>query len=67
MHAQAVCTRPLLGGKGGGGEGAGDEARPLYAYLTSSYMINGKQGLTKRGLGVRLGKETRFCHIMLLC
>ena len=25
VHAQAVCTRPLLGG-GGGGEGPGDKA-----------------------------------------
>ena len=29
-HAQAVCTRPLLGGRGGGGGGgerSGDEAK----------------------------------------
>ena len=37
------------GGRGGGGEGPGDEARPLCVHLTSSYVINGKQGLTKQG------------------
>ena len=26
VHAQTVCTRPLLGKGGGGGEGPGDEA-----------------------------------------
>ena len=35
MHAQTVCTRPLLGG-GGGGEGPGNEAMHVMAWSWST-------------------------------